>query len=120
MPLASSVYCLLSSHIWFWAYNALSPNELTCKRYANPLGLNFRWAENHFTFLISPNKPNLREEITINFLFIYYVISYAVRVLAQCFVKSKTANIKWISYESNENQQHGYILLLFSHQFLLS
>ena len=47
----------------------------------------------------------------------YYVNSYAVRVLAQCLVKRKTANKMKISCESNKNQQHRYILLLFSTSF---
>ena len=43
------------------------------------------------------NQIYLREEITINFLFIYYVTSYAVRILAQYLVKRKTANNEYLN-----------------------
>ena len=59
-------------------------------------GLTFaEWNTTSLFRLVQTNriaKKSNREEITINFLFIYYVTSYAVRVLAHCLVKRKTAN----------------------------
>ena len=46
---------------------------------------------------MAKNQIYLREEITINFLFIYYVTSYAVCILAQCLVKRKTANNTYLN-----------------------
>ena len=54
--------------------------------------------QNTFDYSKQTESPrNHRKEITINFLFIYYVISYAIRVLAQCLVKRKTANNEYLN-----------------------
>ena len=47
-----------------------------CARDVNPLELNFRWAQNHLPFSISPHKPN-RQEIGVS---------------VKCLAKRKTAN----------------------------
>ena len=81
---SGSLYCQMSKYLDFWSTGRTSNiigSTLAlhcCKVHARidrkienstvgktitpeNLQINFRWAENHFTFSISPNKPNCQE-----------------------------------------------------------